>query len=217
MALPSHLDSYQVSNLFNPPRGIRDEMLRRGITPRDHHRDNKALVARTSAKNHALRQNPEALATFGTSQEGNVEKKPKRRNGIDYVSKNVKSASNTARDRPKVEYPNYMKKENFGKVPSYLLRIKTELAHDTEKRLLESQNKNLPPGLVLMEEADRIDVLNTLKNSKEKLETQLMNMPLVIQTSTQKRNKSELELQLQDLEKSISRFSRPKVYIRLKD
>lgn len=44
-----------------------------------------------------------------------------------------------------------------------------------------------------------------------------MNMPLVIQTQTQKRNKAELELQLEDLEKSIARFSRPKVYIRLKD
>jgi len=44
-----------------------------------------------------------------------------------------------------------------------------------------------------------------------------MNMPLVIQTQSQKQNKVELELQLEDLEKSITRFSRPKVYIRLQD
>jgi hypothetical protein len=35
---------------------IRDEMLRKGITPRDHHRENRALIAKTSAKNHALKQ-----------------------------------------------------------------------------------------------------------------------------------------------------------------
>jgi len=92
-----------------------------------------------------------------------------------------------------------------------------ELAQNIEKRLLENKNKNLPLGLVLLEDNDRLDVLSTLKHSKEKLETELMNMPLVIQTQTQKRNKVELELQLEDLEKSITRFSRPKVYIRLKD
>lgn len=31
-------------------------MLRRGITPRDHHQENRALIAKISAKNHALRQ-----------------------------------------------------------------------------------------------------------------------------------------------------------------
>jgi hypothetical protein len=56
MSLPNHLDSYQISDLLNPPRGIRDEMIRRGITPYDHHQENRALIAKTSTKNHALRK-----------------------------------------------------------------------------------------------------------------------------------------------------------------
>lgn len=32
-------------------------------------------------------------------------------------------------------------------------------------RLLENENKHLPPGLVLMEENERLEVLKTLKDS----------------------------------------------------
>jgi hypothetical protein len=34
----------------------RDEMQRRGITPRDHHKDNIAFIAERSAQNHAYKQ-----------------------------------------------------------------------------------------------------------------------------------------------------------------
>ncbi|KAL3683439.1 hypothetical protein R1sor_001461 [Riccia sorocarpa] len=64
----SHLDSYQIHNLLNPPRGIRDEMMRRGITPRDHHKANVAAIAMKSAKLHMIRNGtwidlPDAKAT----------------------------------------------------------------------------------------------------------------------------------------------------------
>ncbi|KAG0622286.1 hypothetical protein M758_3G086700 [Ceratodon purpureus] len=148
-------------------------MLRRGITPRDHHRENRALIAKTSAKNHALKQNPEGNTECKiTSQEQdgqcNIQRQPrvKNRNGIDYITRNVQTAaSNAPKSNPKVERLDYLKKENFGKVPAYLVKRKEELAQNIEKRLLENKNKNLPPGLVLMEDNDRVDLVFVHSNN----------------------------------------------------
>lgn len=43
----------------------------------------------------------------------------------------------------------------------HLYKMESELVY----RLLENENKHLPPGLVLMEENERLEVLKTLKDS----------------------------------------------------
>jgi hypothetical protein len=42
----------------------------------------------------------------------------KSKNGIDYITRNVQTASNAPKFNPKVESLDYLKKENFGKVPA---------------------------------------------------------------------------------------------------
>ncbi|KAG6549056.1 hypothetical protein Mapa_009499 [Marchantia paleacea] len=64
----SHLDSYQIHNLLNPTRGIRDEMRRRGITPRNHHKANVAAIATRSAKLHNIRNGVAEVADGRTSR-----------------------------------------------------------------------------------------------------------------------------------------------------
>lgn len=56
--------------------------------------------------------------------------------------------------------------------------------------------------------------LLTTNAGKTRLEARLTNMPLVVETPSQLRAKAELEFSLKDIDASISRFSRPKVYIR---
>lgn len=54
----------------------------------------------------------------GDSQCMQRQPRVKSRNGIDYVTRNVQSASNAPKTSPKVEHVDYLKKENFGKVPA---------------------------------------------------------------------------------------------------
>ncbi|KAH8937517.1 hypothetical protein BDL97_16G033500 [Sphagnum fallax] len=251
--VPSHMDSYQISDLLNPPRGIRDEMQRQGITPRDHRKDNRAKIAELSARNHAEKQaiqnkpdpidhvlfqdqkirspfqcrerkvkaceNVQAPSENGES----IQSKPKSKDSINYVTKNALDAACVAnRRKTKTECPSYRQKENFGKSSPFqcwmsdgsLLKRKLELAMDAERRLQAEQTKHLPPGLVLMKDEERLDVLKTLEDSRLKWEERLRNMPLIMETPSQIRMKAEADYQLRDIEDSIRRFSRSKVYIR---
>ncbi|MCO5602443.1 hypothetical protein L7F22_056575 [Adiantum nelumboides] len=54
--LPSHIDSSQICQLLCPPPGVRELMIRKGITPRNHCKDNRMAIAQKSALNHAARQ-----------------------------------------------------------------------------------------------------------------------------------------------------------------
>jgi len=98
-----------------------------------------------------------------------------------------------------------------GKVPDYINRRKQELAE--EKRRQRARDDDCPEGMMLMPEADRLDTLNTLKASKKEGETQLMKMPLHVNTIAQKQHIQKLEAQLKEIESAIQIFKKPKVFI----
>eukprot|EP00250_Pteridium_aquilinum_P033940 c6703_g1_i1 orf=2-439(+) len=104
--LPSHIDSSQVCQLLCPPPGIREIMIRKGITPRNHCKDNRAAVAQKSASNHATRQ--AALSIAPAPPMKVVKPKPEshptqkgRDNAIDFVTKNVKDVAHVPARRMK--------------------------------------------------------------------------------------------------------------------
>ncbi|BBN06642.1 hypothetical protein MPTK1_3g22810 [Marchantia polymorpha subsp. ruderalis] len=245
----SHLDSYQIHNLLNPTRGIRDEMRRRGITPRNHHKANVAAIATTSAKLHNIRngiaevdppdgrtsrlrnsrsdlpdvygrgercETPDNASVMTSTTQQSKGKKNSLR--IDYMARNIdglataaaagrrKMSANVAEQKPS--------HENYGRVPAYLSRRKLELEEDRERRVQEAKEKHLPPGLVLMKNEERLEVLKTLEDNRDKLVNKLSGMPLVVETPTQIRSKGDLDAQLKEVEDSIKRFSRQRVYIR---
>ena len=54
----AHQSSSNVSNIFNPVRGIRDEMRRAGYQPIDHHRHNMRVLRDQSRRNRESRRLP---------------------------------------------------------------------------------------------------------------------------------------------------------------
>ncbi|KAI5068623.1 hypothetical protein GOP47_0016968 [Adiantum capillus-veneris] len=139
-------------------------------------------------------------------------------NAVDFVMKNRKDVARVPTRRPKNPEPccqNF--KENFGKIPSYLIKRKIELAQEMEKRLNNEKSHQLPPGYVEMDEDEKNEVLQALKENKASLEKKLGGLPLVCDTPSQIRARSNMDLELQGIENAIKRFSRPHVYISLND
>lgn len=221
--LPSHIDSSQVCQLLCPPPGIREIMIRKGITPRNHFKDNRAAVAQKSALNHATRQAALSLAPappvkiFKPKPESQPTRKV-REDAIDFVAKNMKDAAHVPAHRMKGPEPDYHKyKENFGKIPSYLIKRKIELAQEMERKLHDEKSQQLPPGYVEMDEDEKNEVLKALRENKALLEKKLGALPLVCDTPSQIRARSNMDLELQDIENAIKRFSRPHVFISLNE
>ncbi|CAM6101937.1 unnamed protein product [Calypogeia fissa] len=257
---PSHFDSYQIYNLFNPARGIRDEMVRKGIAPRNHHKANVAAIAIKSAKVHANKEalpvadesleglpkggkanvppssrssiqgisklrsqehidqtGPHMPDDLSTTTESSLTKSRKNGDKVNYLARNKSSLASVAEiGRKKRDFtaPEVPANENYGKIPPYLLRRKLELLHCKEQMEQEERDRHLPPGLILMRDEERLEVLKTLEENKERLVAKLRGLPLIIETPSLIRAKGEIDSQLKEVEDSIKRFSRPKVYIR---
>ncbi|KAH7434158.1 hypothetical protein KP509_06G003300 [Ceratopteris richardii] len=219
--LPSHIDSSQVCQLLCPPPGIREIMLRKGITPRNHCKENRVAIAQKSALNHAAKQASLSKAPCPPVK-SIPEKKPipkPKEHSVNFVMKNMMDAGHVPLRRTnKGIGPDSQKiRENFGKIPSYLIRRKIELAQEMEKRMNEGKNNELPPGYVEMSEAEKNEVLTALKENKAVLEKKLGSMPLVCDTPSQIRAKSNIDSEIRDIENAVKRFSRPHVYISLND
>lgn len=57
----------------------------------------------------------------------------------------------------------------------------------------ELERKSLPPGMRLMEEAERLDMLKALENSKRELQTEIERLPITMKTMAMQRRREDLE------------------------
>eukprot|EP01038_Epipyxis_sp_PR26KG_P011259 gene11259-15107_t len=110
---------------------------------------------------------------------------------------------------------NYMKKEDFGKIPAYLSQVKDEIQRENEMidRYVKEQMGEIerPPEVFEeMTEDERSDLLSALKakwdsvNAKYQKITHLVSLD----TTGQVRRKESLEAQLQQLENDIEKLQR---------
>jgi hypothetical protein len=101
----------------------------------------------------------------------------------------------------------------FGRVPDYLEQRKARWAEEEAEARRRAPDPDCPRGMCLMPEAERISTLEILHTSKAEAMRQLQNMPFVVETPSQKKKQVELETKLREIERAISLFSRPKVYV----
>lgn len=80
---------------------------------------------------------------------------------------------------------------------------------------LEEERKNLPVGMRLMEESERLDMVRALENTKRETMNEIERLPITMKTMAMQRRRDELEEKYRNLEKQIDHFSRKKVYIAL--
>ena len=72
-----------------------------------------------------------------------------------------------------------------------------------------------PPGTKLIDDVERMNMVEKLSLERVNLLTLLNKLPLQVETTTLRVQKLDLERKLADIEKALETFSRKIVYVRL--
>ena len=67
----------------------------------------------------------------------------------------------------------WLKKEEYGKVPRYLQNIKVGLAQQHAEKQAAKEAAMVPPGMRIMPEEERLDMLGILDESRQDVEAKL--------------------------------------------
>lgn len=132
-----------------------------------------------------------------------------------FISTNFKDAieSKTPKRIENETDPLPKKHASYGQIPKYLLQRKLEDSKQEAIRKEAEKNGQVPPGMSLMKEEERLRTLNILKESLDTTKKELQKAPLVVETAGQKKRMKELEDRLKEQEDAIEIFSKDKVYI----
>jgi hypothetical protein len=132
----------------------------------------------------------------------------------DFVTSNAWEIIQSTPARPFEEESTVKAKhESFGRIPEYLLQRKEQWAREEEERRRNMPDPDCPPGMVRLDEDERVRTLGVLTKSLEQAQFQVSRLPLRIETLRQTRRKDELLARLQEIEDAIRVFSKPKVYV----
>lgn len=227
---------------MNPVTGVRDLQRRAGKTPVNHARDNIIAVKEQSSKNQLKKM--EEIANMEAKAKGGFRAQldtgaPRRAMGAtahrrapspaespyetDYVAANkVEALSKAAaqgaarlHDREaKQRKDDWMGKQNYGKVPSYLRERKLELLEAQRAKREAEENAHIPAGMRILPEDERLRTLDILRENRADVENKLRALPFKCETPSQIRNKQSLEARLEEIEDAQKIFGRKQVYVR---
>jgi len=106
-------------------------------------------------------------------------------------------------------------KRNFGKVPTYLKGIKSELEEKKREEELKNQKEDIPPGYRMLPESERVEMLAALKEKLTEADDKYKKLPLRVDTDRAKKAQADLEKKIDELEKAVAMFSKPKVLLQM--
>ena len=136
------------------------------------------------------------------------------RKSVDFISTNKVKAQVMV--PPRNNKPEQMvKHEAYGRVPDYLEDRKAKAMEEEEERKRNAPDPSCPKGMKLMPEEERLSTIEVLNASKEECIRQLGRLPFVVETATMKKRKEAIESKLNEIEKALELFMKPKVYIAL--
>jgi len=104
-------------------------------------------------------------------------------------------------------------KKNFGKVPTYLKGIKGELEDKKRQAELAAQKEDIPPGYRMLDEEERVEMLQALEEKLAEANARYQKLPLRVESDRAKKAQKELETKIDDLDKAVKMFSKPKVIL----
>lgn len=100
----------------------------------------------------------------------------------------------------------------LGTVPPYLRRRQTEMAEERRLAALPPE-PTPPPGYRRVPEEERLDALELLKKQQTEAQQAIQKLPFRIETAGQRRREQELSSRAANLEKLVSMFNRPLVFV----
>eukprot|EP01116_Phalansterium_solitarium_P018274 TRINITY_DN4797_c0_g1_i2.p1 TRINITY_DN4797_c0_g1~~TRINITY_DN4797_c0_g1_i2.p1 ORF type:complete len:224 (-),score=16.28 TRINITY_DN4797_c0_g1_i2:180-776(-) len=128
----------------------------------------------------------------------------------------IDSALTAPKKRHEVEV-DYLRKEDFGKVPEYLTKVKEVISEEQKARAEaeeSARNKN-KQQFRLLSEAEKSELLAGLKKNHDTINAEYNTLPIAIHTLAQKQRKESIEKQLKQIETDMERLSKKEVYVKL--
>jgi hypothetical protein len=113
----------------------------------------------------------------------------------------------------------WLKKPHFGAIPPYLEKIKQEISDEYEyiKSMQQQQDEEGPPGLRLMADDEREELITSLKTKwgevNEKYQQTSVLSLASLDTIGKVKRKEQYEAQLAQIEKDIEKLSKKSVYV----
>jgi len=177
--------------------------------------------------NKIIQTKPKPFEYSGSRKPSLIKKDDKPVMGLksskDFVTSNaVETILSVPGNRAKrqIELPNYTKKVDYGKVPTYLNDIKQEIKKENDiidefvrenQQLQQDENKQTEE----MPNDERLELINQLKAKWDHVNKQYQKMVhnVIFDTQGKVRRKETLENQLTQIEKDIETLQRGKILI----
>eukprot|EP00656_Telonema_subtile_P050194 TRINITY_DN643_c0_g1_i3.p1 TRINITY_DN643_c0_g1~~TRINITY_DN643_c0_g1_i3.p1 ORF type:complete len:299 (-),score=92.72 TRINITY_DN643_c0_g1_i3:73-969(-) len=138
-----------------------------------------------------------------------VAERPQRNFQRENASKVIAAKKKAAAAAPASSKP-----ADYGKVPKYLRARQEELAEEQrELQRLADIDVDCPPGMRLLPEAERKQMLRTLEQNREKVANEIAKLPFVIDTVGLRKKKQAMENKIKEIDDASRIFSRKKVYV----
>ncbi len=135
------------------------------------------------------------------------EKAPSLKPDTNAQSGVTSSSSSSSNDRHK----------SFGKVPRYITDRKAKIEQEEEDMRLLKENKPPAPGLVLMEESERLETLRMLEANEKEARDALISIPFRMNEKRAARLRQAVEYRLKEIEDTRKIFSKDKVFVTKND
>ena len=221
----------QMDAFLNPVDGIRGQMKRAGIEPKNHIRENRALLAEMAEvqlqrkeaiayeaedkqrRNAAIRDRSRAraqqtLAEHGMDISDSYSDAPPSR-GASAGRRSMRPPP-TGQEAP----PPKPRPHEPGRVPAYLQRRKAEWAAEAEEiAMREAMAAECPPGTRLVGAEEKARILEKLAEERAKASVELRQLPFVIKTNATQLKKDRLEARLEEIAGAEEAYMRDKVFV----
>mmetsp|Transcript_1064 Transcript_1064/g.2344 ORF Transcript_1064/g.2344 Transcript_1064/m.2344 type:complete len:297 (+) Transcript_1064:2612-3502(+) len=101
----------------------------------------------------------------------------------------------------------------YGKVPSYITDRKAKIEQDEEKQRRMRENAPPAPGLVLLEESERLRTISLLEENDREAREALQNIPFSMNEQKAARMRDAIQFRLKEIDDTRKIFSKDKVFV----
>ena len=208
----------QMDTFLNPVDGIRGQMRRAGIEPKNHQKEQRQLLQdMAAAKQQAAHEQDVAAERAARLREQLKEKaltqpfadgEPATR-GASAGRRSVRPAPTGQTPPPPAPRPH-----EPGHVPAYLQRRKAEWsAQAQEEAARAAAEAECPPGLRLVGPEEKSRILEKLAEERAKATLELRQLPFVVKTNATQQKKDRLEARLEEIEGAEQAYMKEKVFV----
>lgn len=103
--------------------------------------------------------------------------------------------------------------KSFGKVPTYITDRKAKIEREEEEQRRLRENAPPAPGLVLMDESERLETLRLLEENEKQAREELRNIPFKMNHQRAARLRQAIDYRLKEIEDTRKIFSKDKVFV----